>query len=514
MEPPGFHYFIGGGIAALAGAVFLIRDAGIPGSQIRIFEALGKPGGSLDGSGTAEGGYLTRGGRMFEEHFQCTRNLLAAIPSPDFPDRSIWTDILAFNREIGASSHCRLVRNGACAPVDLGLGLQGAWALNRLLLTPERWLGNRSIGSCFPRRFFESNFWMMWSSMFSFQPWHSAAEMRRYMKRFMHLFPLFPRLEGILRTRYNQYDAIIAPVSEWLETRGVRIDKGVTIDDLEIARGEVTAIHAAGRLVAEVRPQDRVYITLGSMTDASTTGDRALVPPETGAGPAWDLWRRLAARYAGFGHPEAFCSDTGKTRWHSFTVTTRTPDFLERLSRFTGNRTGTGGLVTFPDSGWLLSIVAFHQPHFRNQPPGAQVFWGYGLRGDRPGDRIKTPMWRATGEEILQEVAFQLRFGDAAEAGLADAAIVTCRMPYITSQFMPRRPGDRPEVIPAGARNFAVIGQFCELPRDTVFTVEYSVRSAMAAVAAMNGTAPPPPVKRTDRHPKVLFNAARTLADW
>ena len=55
-------------------------------------------------------------------------------------------------------------------------------------------------------------------------------------------------------------------------------------------------------------------------------------------------------------------------------------------------------------------------------------------------------------------------------------------MPFITSQFMPREKGDRPQVVPKGAHNFAFIGQYCEQPDDVVFTVEYSIRSAQTAV--------------------------------
>lgn len=511
MQSTGQHIFIGGGIAALAGAVFLIRDAGVPGDRVRILEALDIPGGSLDGSHVPDGGYLTRGGRMIEQHFQCTRDLLETIPAPDTPDRSVWADTLAFNRDIGASSRCRLVRGGVCAPTELGLGATGVLAMNRLLLTPESRLGGRTIAACFPRAFFDSNFWLMWSTMFSFQPWHSAVEMRRYMRRFMHLFPGFARLEGILRTRYNQYDSVIAPILTWLTARGVQIDTGRIVHDIDIDAGLVRAIHLTGHDPIPVDPQDRVYVTLGSMTDASTTGTRTRVPPPPGPAASWDLWRSLAARHAGFGRPEAFCEDTARTAWTSFTVTTRTPDFLDRLARFTGNPTGTGGLVTFAGSGWLLSVVAFHQPHFRAQPDGTGVFWGYGLRGDRPGDAVAVPMWSATGNEILHELAHQMGAASEADAGLAGADIVTCRMPYITSQFMPRKPGDRPAVIPSGARNFALMGQFCEQPRDTVFTVEYSVRSARAAIAALNGTPPPPPVMRTDLQPRTLANAARTM---
>lgn len=62
------------------------------------------------------------------------------------------------------------------------------------------------------------------------------------------------------------------------------------------------------------------------------------------------------------------------------------------------------------------------------------------------------------------------------------AHCIPCMMPYITAFFMPRTKGDRPKVVPAGCVNFAFVGQFSDTVRDTVFTTEYSVRTAMEAV--------------------------------
>ena len=62
------------------------------------------------------------------------------------------------------------------------------------------------------------------------------------------------------------------------------------------------------------------------------------------------------------------------------------------------------------------------------------------------------------------------------------ANTIPCMMPYITAFFMPRAKGDRPDVVPEGAVNFAFIGQFAETPRDTIFTTEYSMRTGMEAV--------------------------------
>jgi oleate hydratase len=67
----------------LAGAPFFIRDGGILGKNITIFEELDGLGGSLDGSGTSEEGYVVRGGRMMESKYLCTHDLFSTIPTVD-----------------------------------------------------------------------------------------------------------------------------------------------------------------------------------------------------------------------------------------------------------------------------------------------------------------------------------------------------------------------------------------------------------------------------------------------
>ncbi len=426
---------------------------------------------------------------------------------------------MAFNKIVRGSSNCRLVRDGAPAEgrYDLTPSAHDIVDINRLIVHSERSHGDQSIESWFKPSFFDSNFWLMWSTMFSFQPWHSLAEMRRYLRRFIHLFPGFTRIAGILRTRYNQYDSLIAPIVTWLRDRGVqvRLDAQVVDVTIEGTRQDraITALAFDDGSAVQIGARDRIYLTLGSMTDASVLGTNDTAPSlDDHMGGARALWRKLAAKHEGFGHPEAFCTDTDKTAWHSFTLTMEGPDFFEFMEDFTGNRTGTGGLVTFAGSGWTLSIVLFHQPHFRGQKHGKYVVWGYGLRGDLLGDFVKKPMWQATGNEIVTELCGQLHLTPEQVKWFDGASVIPCRMPFITSQFMPRKPGDRPDVRPHGARNFAILGQYCEMPRDCVFTVEYSVRSARTAVAALTGRCdPPPPVARTDLDPIVLARAARVL---
>jgi oleate hydratase len=173
---------------------------------------------------------------------------------------------------------------------------------------------------------------------------------------------------------------------------------------------------------------------------------------------------------------------------------------------------GEGGLITFMDSGWLMSIVLPHQPHFIGQPDDVNVFWGYGLSVDKPGDLVNKPMSACTGREILTEVLGHLRIEEEEGRILETSTCIPCMMPFITSQFLRRERGDRPQVVPEGSTNLAFVGQFCELPDDVVFTVEYSVRSAQTAVYSLLGLERNPPVVYKGTHdPRVLYRAFDAL---
>ena len=87
-------------------------------------------------------------------------------------------------------------------------------------------------------------------------------------------------------------------------------------------------------------------------------------------------------------------------------------------------------------------------------------------------------------------------------------------MPFITSQFLRRERGDRPEVVPQGSTNLAFTGQFCELPDDVVFTVEYSISSAQTALyTLLRLKREPPAVYKGQYDLRVLYQAFTTLHD-
>ncbi|WP_424217428.1 oleate hydratase (plasmid) [Streptomyces sp. BI20] len=515
-------YLVGGGIASLSAAAFLIREGRFPAADIVVLDAGERPGGSLDAAGSPETGYTMRGGRMFEVHFACTYDLFDSIPSLDDPSKSVTEDTFAFHEDFAWNDHARLV-DAAGKVVEshsMGFSEHDRLELIRCVGTPERFLDGKRITDCFSEGFFRTNFWWMWCTTFAFEPWHSAIEFRRYLNRFVHLFKTFDTMSGIYRTRFNQYDSLVRPLVAWLTDQGVVIREGVTVTDAALAPGDALTVTALtceenGRTERiELGPEDLVMITNGSMTAGSALGstDAAPVLDPAEAGASWRLWERLAAARPGeLGRPEVFTGSPQDSTWGSFTVTTKDPRFFRLMEKFSGSEAGKGGLITFKDSSWLLTIVLNHQPHFHEQPEDTYVWWGYALFPDREGDFVPKPMRECTGREILDEVLRHLRFEEG--PGILDASIVIpALMPYITSQFLVREGGDRPAVVPAGSTNLAFIGQYAEVPDDVVFTVEYSVRTAWEAVAGLlRLDRRPPPVYKGGHDPRVLVEALHTL---
>ena len=510
-------YLVGGGIGSLAAAAFLIRDGGVSGENISIFEAAPTLGGSLDGAGDPTAGYSMRGGRMLTtDNYECTWDLYKSIPSLNTPGRTVFEETVEFNEKHPAHSLARLVdsRRAKVPVTSMGFSMQDRIELLKLSNADEDTLGASCITDWLSPGFYTTEFWYMWATTFAFQPWHSAVEFKRYLHRFMLEFSRIETLAGVKRTLYNQYDSLVLPLQNWLEAQGVRwvTDCKVTDLDHQTTDGKfvVTGIHSLRQgktTVIAVRDGDLVFLQNGSMTDASSLGSMTSAPRKLTKADSvgWTLWERLAQGRPQFGNPAVFNSCIAQSYWESFTVTLKNPTFFDQMKQFSGNEPGTGGLVTFKDSNWLMSIVLAHQPHFPNQPADVQVFWGYALFADRIGNFVAKPMADCTGAEILQELCGHLRFDLEA---VKSANCIPCRMPYITSMFMPRQRGDRPPPVPEGSRNFAFISQFVEIPDDVVFTVEYSVRAAQIAVYELLGIKRQiPPVTPHDKSLRVQFEA-------
>ena len=493
-------YIVGGGLAGLSAAAFLVRDGQMPGQNITILEDLGLPGGGCDGIRDARLGYVIRGGREMEDHFECLWDLYRSIPSLKNPGQSVLDEFYYLNMDDPSSSPLRVTeKRGQDAHTlhKFGLTDKAALELAQLFLTPERDLDDKKITDVFSEEFFQSNFWLFWRTMFAFEDWHSAIEMRRYLTRYIHHAHNITDLSCLKFTTYNQYESLILPLVRWLEEQGVQFEYHTTVTNVEITR------EGSGRRAQAIDcrrngepdrislgEEDLVFVTLGSNTDQSGLGDQthpAVVPK--GLGPSWELWESIAAQSRDFGNPQKFCGDVSQSNWESATVTCfdkRIPAYIEKLTGrdpYNG-KIVTGGPITARDSSWLMSWTVSRQPHFAVQKPNEIVAWVYGLFSDRPGDFIKKPMRECTGEEICQEWLYHIGVPaeEIPELAKHHAVTIPCMMPYVTSYFMVRRAGDRPQIVPDQAKNFAFIGEHVETPNDTVFTTEFAVRTGMEAV--------------------------------
>ena len=499
-------WLVGAGLASMSAAVFMIRDGQLAGDKITILERLDLPGGALDGIKKPKKGFVIRGGREMEDHMECLWDLFRSIPSLEIDGASVLDEFYWLNKDDPNFSLCRVTeKQGQDAQTRKLFTLNDAAQkeMTHVFLATREEMEGKRINEVFGEDFLKSNFWLYWRTMFAFEEWHSALEMKLYLHRFIHHIGGLPDLSALKFTKYNQYESLVLPMYRWLLDRGVvfRFSTDVTDIDFDISaeRKQATRINwidETGQVGGvDLGQDDLVLTTIGSLTENSDDGDHhtpALL--NTGPAPAWDLWRRIAAKDPAFGHPDVFAGDIAQSKWESATVTTldkRIPAYIEKIAQrdpFSG-KVVTGGIVTARDSSWLLSWTVNRQPHFKAQSPNEIVVWVYALFADTPGDYVRKSMQDCTGEEITQEWLFHMGVpvDEIPELAATGAQAVPVMMPYVDAFFMPRRAGDRPEVVPEGAVNFAFIGQFAETTRDTIFTTEYSVRTGMEAAYQLLG---------------------------
>jgi oleate hydratase len=494
-------YIVGSGLAALTAACFLVRDGQMKGDRIHIFEKDSLAGGACDGYQYDTIGYVMRGGREMDNHFECMWDLLRSIPSIETEGVSVLDEYYWLNKNDPNYSLMRATVNcGEDSQTNgkFSLTEKGAMEIMKLFFTPDEALYDKRITDVF-QDVLNSNFWLYWRSMFAFEDWHSALEMKLYLKRFIHHIGGLPDFSALRFTKYNQYESLVLPIIKYLESHNVQFHYGVRVLNVEFeiqkerkAAKRIIILQENKQEYLDLTEDNLIFITNGGCVENSTLGDQnhpAVFHTDIKEGGGWDMWRKIAAQDPSFGHPDKFCGNPEQTNWMSATVTTldnRIPPYVQKICKrdpFSG-KVVTGGIVTVKDSNWLLSWTFNRQPQFRSQPKDQLVGWIYGLFSDKPGNYIKKPMRECTGKEICMEWLYHLGVPKNQIEDMAELSAVTvpCMMPYVTAFFMPRKAGDRPAVVPEGSVNFAFLGQFAETVRDTIFTTEYSVRTGMEAV--------------------------------
>ncbi|MCI6840906.1 MAG: oleate hydratase [Clostridiales bacterium] len=495
-------YIVGSGLAALTAACYLVRDGQMKGENVHILEKEQLAGGACDGWKFENVGYVMRGGREMDNHFEVMWDLFRSIPSIETEGVSVLDEYYWLNKEDPNYSLCRAtVNRGEDAHTDgkFDISDKGAMEIMKLFFTPDEALADKRITDVFDDEVLNSNFWLYWRTMFAFENWHSALEMKLYIKRFINHIGGLPDFTALRFTKYNQYESMILPMVKYLESHGVDfrfgtkvVNVGFDITPEKKVAKKIDIIKDGVPSSIDLTENDLVFITNGGCVENSSMGSQDTPAPfnkEIKEGGGWDMWRKIAAQDPSFGHPDKFCYDPEQSNWMSATVETFDDEILPYIKNICkrdplSGKVVTGGIVTVKDSSWLMSWTINRQPQFREQPDGHCLVWVYGLFSDKPGDYIKKPMRDCTGKEICMEWLYHLGVPEDKIEELASkhANTVPVMMPYITAFFMPRAKGDRPDVVPENAVNFAFLGQFAETARDTIFTTEYSMRTGMEAV--------------------------------
>jgi len=517
-------YLVGGGIASLSAAVYLINDGKFNGKNITIFDTNKNMGGSLDSQNLSTSkGYVMRGVRMFEEEtFTSAFDLMKQIPSLTMPGKNLREEFTAYNKKNTCYSKTRLFEKGQVIDLKpLRLKIKDRIALIILILRREKSLDNLKIEDYFTLSFFQSNFWYEFRTVFAFQPFHSLMEFRRYFIRFIQSFPKIDTLENVEIAPYNQYQFLVLPTVAWLKEQGVNFKTKTTVINFNFAKFKIkqkvnSIRYIKNGQIKEVKVQevDFVFTTLGSLTANSSLGSMQEAPILNYEikSPAWTLWENIAKNRPEFGKPSVFNSHIEQSKWTSFTLTLRDPLFFELMQKFVSKKPKPYDGFTLIKASWFVSITLSYNPYFVNQPKNVDLCWGFGLNSDKKGDFIKKKMSECTGEEILTELVYQLGFEKNLKAILKSAVCIPCSTPYVTSVFLPRAKGDRPATIPQGYSNLAFLGQYSEIPKDVVFTVEYSIRSAQIAVyKLLKINKKTTPIYNGFLNPLVLFKALLTF---
>ena len=299
-----------------------------------------------------------------------------------------------------------------------------------------------------------SDFWCLWRTMFAFENWHSALEMKLYMNRFTHHVGGLADLSALQFCRRDQFTDFVTPMINYLKAHGANFKYGVTVTNVEF---EITdSKKAARKIVAHdkegndisipLTDNDFCFITNGSMTESSCYGS-------TDKAPVWEPGSLAAAGRCGrtsqnsppeFGHPEKFCSDPEKSKWESCTITFSDPRIVKLVMDITQRTPRRTHLHRRHRDGQGLRLAHELDHHYRQ---GAVLRTAQGRRrglGVRPVPGCPRQLRKEADARlhrtwITKEWLYHIGAPQDQIDELADAThAVPVMMPFITSMFMPR----------------------------------------------------------------------------
>ncbi|CEL10212.1 hypothetical protein ASPCAL13336 [Aspergillus calidoustus] len=535
-------YLIGSGIACLSAALHLVKDAQVPPGNIHILDGSPEAGGGLKTLGDAKDGYFLPMDGNPHFHGECLERLLDMIPDmsqgtgmgemqgrsqgregEEGGKRSLMQRIRereGFEKSKEKEAETRGPQVRGVKMGDKGielfpagkfqLGMKYRMSLVGLMMENEASIGMKKIEEVFDKEFFDTSFWMLWSSTFALQPWHSAAEFKRHLRKYLEDLGSLNNVKTTHRTEYNFFESAVGPLTNYLKAQGVDFRFNTHVTDLRCypdgdptTIAEIEMLSAKHEELVTVDPTDIVIMGLGSVNTGVVFGTNKSPPPPLPASSKdltkgdWKLWESLAQKSLKFGDPGNFLSRIDQSMASTFTTTFTGGEFPSAYERLTHDKPGTGALLSLTGSSWQMTLCIPHQPVFRDQPSDTTVMMGYGLSPAATGNYVKKPMTSCSGEEILREILGHMGIiatsASQAESIIDNAKTIPCSMPLATAPFLTRGHHDRPAVIPPHSTNFACVGQFVDVPGDTTLEIEYSVRGAQMAVSTLMGSTAKPP---------------------
>ncbi|CAI7606776.1 unnamed protein product [Penicillium viridicatum] len=500
-------WILGSGTASLASAVYLIKKAHLRPSAVHLLDEHLSLHQAVHQQGSTHAGYDQFAGCLPAPIGSGLAELLDMIPSAVAEGRSYLHDIQEEEKKVAMNSKggtCFIARNKGAfkhlSTESLNLGWNHRIHLLRLLMKREKTLQKQEIRSFFRKSFFRSTFWMIWSTQFGFQAWHSAAEFRRAVRQYLSDFHNLSVLSCLDLTGYYQYESVYLPICYFLQSEGVDFQFDIKIRNIE------TAVNQNRRTISRlavsqggldfkiaVGPSDIVIGTPGSTVSGSATGTNDLSPTwhsiEAGdhLDANWALWLEAGNKYPDHGDPYTFCTRKSESILESFTVTTEHNGFVQYIQSLS-RCTSKAGAIILIESNWGLRLCLPVQPVFSQQPQDVSVLWGFALFPENEGKYVKKIMRFCSGAEIMSEILHHLDApGEMATEVLQRSITIPRAMPRMSSALLTRSPGDRACITPESVVNLGLVGPFVEAPWRTCVDTSYGVHTAQAAVSRLMG---------------------------
>ncbi|KAJ5982811.1 hypothetical protein N7451_012911 [Penicillium sp. IBT 35674x] len=509
-------WIFGSGTESLASALYLIRDAKVHPSNVHVLDKHQFSERNSHCMGCPSGGYDQSAACLPVPVGLPMERLLAMVHSAQSSQQH------SFLNEIRREENTKLsAKKGARTcflaltkglvkqiPTDtLNLSLKQRRSLIRLFFKREKYLSQKRVKDLFPKNFFQSSFWIIWSNQyvstnhstayplrfsylirFNFQPWHSAAEFKRSLRQYLPQFQSSSIIGCLGITGYYQYEFLYLPVYFFLSSCGVDFRFGIEVKDLQMTNDNSERRVTGFSLVQdnlELRKQlgenDIVIITIGSTISGSAVGTKYSAPVwqslnvDDDLDQNWSIWLDLANKSAGLDNPYNFCTRQTESMLESFTITTQEPGLYEGLQSLSKCKSEAGAFISLCDSNWKLNLCVPSQPAFAEQARDVRVLWGFAQSPRVEGNYVKRKMLHCSGDDILCEILGHLNI--YCNPPLTQIVTIPRVMPRMSSLFLTR----------TVTSNVGLVGPFTDFPLYTCADISYGIRTAKTAVHELMG---------------------------